>query len=522
MKGNSLAASAVSNWSSIAVNLAITFILTPFIIAEIGNAGYGIWVLVISVVGYYGLLDLGLHSATIRYAARYAGLGDREALGRTVSTAIFCFAVIGTFVLVSSLFIADPLAVFFKIPAEDAAAFKRMVWLIGAAAGLGFPRRVFDAVLMAHENFVLLNVLEIAFSILRAAAFMVLLSAGYGLVGIGLAELGIEVVNFTGKLVLIYRVRGAIGFSIRRVDRKTAAALFTFGGLTFVTLIGDTLRFNIDSAVIGRFLDMDAVGIYGIAFALIRVLIRASNALTVVTFPRLSRLAGSSPDLFRERYLAYSRFCGAVIAGLTMGMVLLSPGFIRLWVGDAYREAATVTAVLGCALALDYMTTVSINALKALNRLRFYALQTVIEGIVKTAFAVVFVGHWGIMGVAAATAIPMAVTKLLVQPLYTARVVGTAWWPFIRETLLKPAAAASLTGVLFRASGVFSEASIGNLVLGGAAAAAGYGLVGFIFILDKAERRAVGDFLFRTGRLYGIRRTAPGQIKKPTDNAKRV
>lgn len=515
MKGNSLAVSALSNWSSIAVNLAITFLLTPFIISKIGNAGYGIWVLVLSIVGYYGLLDLGLHSATIRYVARYVGLGDREALGRTVSTAILCFAAIGTLVLFLSFFIADPLTVFFRIPAEDAVSFKYMIWLIGAAAGLGFPRRVFDAVLMAHENFVLLNALEIAFSILRALAFTALLSTGYGLIGIGLAELGIEIVNFSGKLTLIYRARREIGFSVRRVNRKTAMALFSFGALTFITLIGDTLRFNIDSAVIGRCLNMEAVGIYGIAFALIRVLIRASNASTIVTFPRLSRLAGSSPDLFRERYLAYSRFCGAFIAGLTMGLVLLSPGFILLWVGEAYREAAAVVTVLGGALALDYMTTVSINALKALNRLRFYALQTVIEGIVKVALAVVFVRYWGIVGVAAATAAPMAVTKLLVQPLYTARVVGTAWWPFFRETLLKPMLAASITGVVFRTSGIFSEASIGNLVMGGAAAAAGYGLVGFIFILDKAERNAVKSFLLRTGRLPGIRRTAPQEIKKP-------
>ncbi len=517
MKGNSLIVSAASNWTSIAISLAVTFLLTPFIISHIGTAGYGIWVLVLSVVGYYGLLDLGLHSATIRYVARYVGKGDREALGRTVSTAIVFFFGIGALVLGSCFFIVDPLVSFFKVSEKEIVPFRNMVWLIGAAAGIGFPRRVFDAILMAHEKFVLLNGMEICFSLARALAIFLLLSAGMGLEGIGLAELGVEAANFSGKLILMIGIRREIGFSFFRVSRKTTWALFGFGLLTFITLIGDSLRFNIDSAVIGHFIGLEAVGVYGIAFTLIRVLIRASNASTVVTFPRLSQLAGKSTDLFRTSYVRYSRACAAFIGGLALGLVILSPGFIRLWVGDAYREAGAVILVLGGALCFDYMTTVSVNALKALNRMRFYAAQTVIEGILKLALAVVLVQHWGLMGVAWGTAVPMVLSKVVVQPVYTSRVVGIGWWTYFREALVKPVLTASVLGVLFHFSGLLANPSYIELAAGAIALAAAYSAAAYFFILRRDERTEIRTWLVQSMRGLSRRMSAPAakSVKEP-------
>ena len=63
MANPSLKVNALSNWVSLGVNVIIGFVLTPFIIRSLGKTGYGIWTLVCSFVGYYGLLNLGVGSA---------------------------------------------------------------------------------------------------------------------------------------------------------------------------------------------------------------------------------------------------------------------------------------------------------------------------------------------------------------------------------------------------------------------------------------------------------------------------
>src|SRR4030043_918065 len=90
----SLLVSALSNWTAFGVSVLIGLFLTPFIIGHLGKTGYGIWTLISSLIGYYGILDLGVTSAITRYVARYAGQKDYKALNETVSTALAIFAII--------------------------------------------------------------------------------------------------------------------------------------------------------------------------------------------------------------------------------------------------------------------------------------------------------------------------------------------------------------------------------------------------------------------------------------------
>ena len=490
---NSLVISALSNWTSIIVNVLTSFVLTPFIIARLGTTGYGICVLVASVVGYYGLLDIGLHSATIRYVARHVGGGDRESLERTVRTSISLFFLLGILVIIISFFAADFLAGFFQIPGEQAAAFRHMVWLVGGAAGLGFPRRIFDAILMAYEKFVELNVLETSLTILRAGAIFWVLAAGWGLEGLGWAELGVEVLNFSCKFTLMNSMREEFHFLAFRIHGATAMALIGFGLLNFVALIGDTLRFNIDSAIIGSFLSLEAVGVYAVAFTLIRLLIRVSNACTVVTFPRLSQLAARDMQEFRRNYMTYSRMTAVLCWGLALGLILLSPGFIRLWVGESFRGAAIIAAILAASLATDYGTTVSINALKALNRLQFFAAQTVLEGIAKAILSIWLVRDFGLIGVAAGTAIPLIINKVVVQPIYTTRIIGIRFRDYFREVVILPPAIAALVGFGIYYSGMIMPGSFLFLSFSGIAVSLIYAAAVVLFYLRPEERERLRE-----------------------------
>ena len=100
----SLTINAISNWLSFGLNILISFLLTPFIIKYLNIAGYGVWTIVSSVIGYYGLLDLGVTSAVIRYVALYLGQKDSRAFNEIISTSISIFCIIGVIVSVFSFF----------------------------------------------------------------------------------------------------------------------------------------------------------------------------------------------------------------------------------------------------------------------------------------------------------------------------------------------------------------------------------------------------------------------------------
>ena len=72
--------SIFSNWVGLAVTGVISIFLTPFMIHRLGNFEYGMWVLVGSLLDYYGLLDLGMRTAVFRFVSQFKGSGERDAL----------------------------------------------------------------------------------------------------------------------------------------------------------------------------------------------------------------------------------------------------------------------------------------------------------------------------------------------------------------------------------------------------------------------------------------------------------
>src|SRR4051812_10365942 len=112
-----------SNWIGYAVQIAVAFFLTPYVLRSLGETRYGIWTLAVGLTGYYGLLDLGFSAGLTHYLTRYMATGDTENLNRTASTGTFVLSFCGACVCLCSLAVAFNAARIFqiKMPASEVA-----------------------------------------------------------------------------------------------------------------------------------------------------------------------------------------------------------------------------------------------------------------------------------------------------------------------------------------------------------------------------------------------------------------
>src|SRR3954449_2645792 len=91
-----------SNWTGFLVNAAITLALTPYLLHVLGVGRYGIWILASSIIGYYGLLDVGIRAGVTQYLTRSIAIRDFGGAGEVVSTAVALLAMLaGVMVLLS-------------------------------------------------------------------------------------------------------------------------------------------------------------------------------------------------------------------------------------------------------------------------------------------------------------------------------------------------------------------------------------------------------------------------------------
>jgi len=69
--------------------IVIGFFMLPFLIHNLGDKTYGLWVLVMTFIDYYILLRMGFSSATSRHLARAVGVKDTEEMSKISSTVFF-------------------------------------------------------------------------------------------------------------------------------------------------------------------------------------------------------------------------------------------------------------------------------------------------------------------------------------------------------------------------------------------------------------------------------------------------
>src|SRR5882757_8061696 len=135
-----------SSWLSLGINIVTGIFLSPYILHHLGDEAFGVWVLIFSITGYYGLFDLGIRSSIVRYVATYSATRDYTELSRLLSTALLGYSGIGAiaiFITLGGSFFVDSI---FRIPPDFLHTARLLFLVVGTAVALGFPVGIFGGV----------------------------------------------------------------------------------------------------------------------------------------------------------------------------------------------------------------------------------------------------------------------------------------------------------------------------------------------------------------------------------------
>src|SRR5215471_2940086 len=94
------------NWLAFGTTILAGFLMSPFLVRHLGDSVYGVWILIGSLAGYLGVLDLGVTPSTVKYVAEYRARADQAAMNRVVSSGLVIFSIAGCVSLVVSLLVA--------------------------------------------------------------------------------------------------------------------------------------------------------------------------------------------------------------------------------------------------------------------------------------------------------------------------------------------------------------------------------------------------------------------------------
>jgi O-antigen/teichoic acid export membrane protein len=404
-----------STWAVTLVTIAATYVLTPFVIHSIGREGYGTWTLITSLMGYLGLLALGVPMACVRYLAGHVAEGDTRQMNRVIGSCAGLYLLIGAVALVIGAVLTVVFHVY-EIPrglqGQAAVAYGLMVLYVSA----GFIGLLPEGILFAHLDFVTRNAVRMAGVVLRLGLTVALLKLSASLVVLALVQIVCLAFDFGVSWLLIRRSHPTVRMSLSDFDRGTVRKIFSFSLYVLLLQAGARLAFETDALVIGAFLGVGVVPFYVVANSLIVYLMEFVIAIAAVVSPMATKLSTEGRmDELRSIFFKWSKVALSltILAGLFL--IVLGPSFLGQWIDPSFEEpGGQVLQILMLSSFLFLPARgVALPILMGLGKPKAPTIAFLVAGALNLVLSIVLAGPLGLVGVALGTAIPNALFALV-------------------------------------------------------------------------------------------------------------
>jgi len=435
---------AAARYAGYLVSGVVSFLLFPYVIRHLGNDAYGVWVLVGSLTGYLGLMDLGVNITVVKYVAEYRARGDEAGLRRVVSDTFFLYGIIGvvSFLVATVLSFVAPRI--FHIGTVSSADVRTVLLVLGFSMSAGFPMSVFRGVVKGCNRYDIEAGINTSVVCVRALFTVVCLSRGYGIVALSLVSAGSSIL---GGLLGLLSTLSLLKDPLVRWESWQGKwpgfrTLLTYALPVFIVVLSDRLIFYTDSLVIGAFLPAAAITFYSLGSRFVEYMREPLSLIVGLAIPLASGFSGARKmEGNRLLLIEGTRYC--LMATLLLGGLLLAFGrqLIGIWVGTQYLSSYIILVILTLPEFVALSQGVSSAILYGMARHRLLAILTFAQAAAKLVLSIVLVQFCGIVGVALGTAVPRLLTSFVI-PLKVCRLVGVSPGAYVKNAVLAPVACA--------------------------------------------------------------------------------
>lgn len=369
--------------------MAISLFMMPFLVKSLGDHWYGLWILVASTLGFYGVLDLGLSSATQRFISHALGQDDKPEMNSVLSNSLALFTGIGTVAAIITTAIALVSPLFFS-SALDAATFRNVVLLMGLALALNFVMNAYNGVLVAYYRFDIQAKVALFKNIFRAIAVVLVFQIEPTVMNLALITVLFDLIGHLIILRTSLKQAPWIAPSTKLVSRDKIKQLTGFGWFSFLVIVGLQIRDKGPHFIVASTLSIASVTIFQIANQLASYFNQIQASIFGVLTPYFTKMhSKNSFTQLTEHYilsLKLSAISASILAG---GMINLGYSFILIWMGENYTEAYYTLIPIAIGTYFASIHVCSFQLLQAMAKHRGYSYFGLIEGAL-----IIFIAPW--------------------------------------------------------------------------------------------------------------------------------
>lgn len=433
---------AILSYLTIGCTMISSLLFTPFMISLLGQKEFGLYSLMIVLVGYLSILDLGLGNAIVRYIARNRAIADKALEASLNGFFLKLFMGIGCLTLLIGFFLFSQVHIIFgqSLSGDQLAKAKVMGYIMTISVAVQFPLGVFTSILQAYEKFIFIKLTTLLQVIVQPLTMLFFLLQGTDAVTL------IYIIAIYNILFLvldaIYCIRVlSIQFTFTLKNIKLIKEIFIYSFFIFITVIVDKIYWQTDQVLLGILKGTEDVAIYAVAMQIVLIFMSLALAISGLFLPRISMLVTKEDGLLEinQLFIKVGAIQFLVVGYILGGFFLFGKEFLLLWLGKDFMAIYAIVLIIMVPFSIDLIQNLGINVLKAKNLFKFRTILLMIVAVVNIIVSIPAIYFYGKMGTAIITACSLLIGNVVIMNIYYYKKIGLdilGFWRTISRLVL--------------------------------------------------------------------------------------
>jgi O-antigen/teichoic acid export membrane protein len=393
--------------------MAAGLLTIPYLIAGMGIERFGILSIAWMIVGYFGVLDMGLGRALTQRIAHKLGVNDIGDIKFLVVSALVAVLVLGLFgagvvLLVSEYLIYDVFNISQHLLQESLLG----VYWVAATIPLVILSTALFGVLEGHQYFGWTAIIRAPLNLLMFIGPLIAIQWSVTLDVVFSSLFLVRLIALVALVIVVY-------FQLKNLPssfpvKSEIKRLFSFGGWITVSNIVSPMMVYFDRFYIAAVLAVSVVAYYTTPLDLLVKVLLVPLALVGVMFAVFSTEWSSNKSLVIKHYRKSIMIVFIVMAPFAIMTMLFAEHGLTLWLGAEFAaQSYKITQVVAAGVFVNAMAMVPYALIQGIGRADITAKFHLLELPIYAVLLWFFIDAFGLIGAAYAWTIRVSLDSVL-------------------------------------------------------------------------------------------------------------
>lgn len=393
-------AGVVLGYVNIVVKNLVNLVYTPMLLSFVGQADYGVFQSCASFIFSLSLLTFGFSEAYVRFYTIRRNEKSEQSIKVLNGTYLLMYLVITFVILVLGLYFASKAEWFFSsgFTGSQVKLAHALLQLMTFNIALTVFSTVFDAYILANEQFKFQQTRQIATSLATPVIAYTLLKIGMGAIGVAIAQLLITVIllGLNAKYSIIDL---GMRFSVCNFDTRLFKTIAAFSAWIFANQICELVNQNVPNILLAALTSASVVAVFAVSVQVRQVFSSLSTTMSNVFIPKINRIVSTTDDNVELTNLMtrVGRYQLILFCWVYGGFVVLGRFFIAEWAGAEFAPAYGLICFMTAPFMIPLCQNTGIEIQRAKNKHKARSIVYLFMALVNIIITFILaprIGYW--------------------------------------------------------------------------------------------------------------------------------